>query len=109
MVPDRWSTTTRALRCGSTGMFSIRVEALTGAARVRDVEPGPDAPFRNVAVGERIPVGTELATSSEGRAALRLASGHSVRLDTATRVRWLSHDSFALESGAVYVDSGAEV
>jgi len=49
--------------------------------------------------------GCTLATDAASRLALRTRSGHSVRLDVSTRVRLVSGDELALESGAVYVDS----
>ncbi len=64
--------------------------------------------------GQTLLAGSVIETASSGsaqggksRAALRLASGGSLRLDTGTRLRLLSRTTLALESGAVYVDSGA--
>jgi hypothetical protein len=45
-------------------------------------------------------------TGTDGRAALRLAEGASVRLDRASRARFLSATTLELKAGAVYVDSG---
>ncbi|MFQ5877021.1 MAG: FecR family protein [Acidobacteriota bacterium] len=56
-------------------------------------------------IGEPLASGAELETGESGRAALRLASGHSVRLDTDTRLRVLSPSVLILSHGAVYVDS----
>jgi ferric-dicitrate binding protein FerR (iron transport regulator) len=71
------------------------------AARVERAEgsgsPGPPA---------AIQAGATLSTGADQRLACRLRSGHAVRLDRDTRVRFLSGRSVALEAGAVYVDSG---
>jgi len=57
-------------------------------------------------VGSGVPTGAWLETSATGRAALRLPSGVSLRLDAGTRVQILSSTSAWLERGGVYVDSG---
>jgi ferric-dicitrate binding protein FerR (iron transport regulator) len=49
--------------------------------------------------------GSWLETALDGRAALRLASGHAVRLDVDTRLRFLGESVLALERGALYADS----
>jgi ferric-dicitrate binding protein FerR (iron transport regulator) len=56
--------------------------------------------------GEDVRSGSEINTSGADRLAIRMASGHSVRLDLDTRVRVLSRRAVALYEGAVYVDSG---
>jgi len=56
--------------------------------------------------GEAVRSGSELKTSGADRLAIRLAAGHSVRLDVDTRVQVLSPRAVALYEGAVYVDSG---
>lgn len=48
-----------------------------------------------------------LVDTADGRVALTMASGHSVRLDADTRARLVSGSTLSLERGAVYVDSGA--
>jgi hypothetical protein len=50
--------------------------------------------------------GTELLTGPDGRAALRLGKGFSVRLDFQTGVRPISDGALELDHGAVYVDTG---
>jgi ferric-dicitrate binding protein FerR (iron transport regulator) len=55
--------------------------------------------------GDAVVAGTDVATGSRGRIALALSSGHSVRLDTETRVTLLSESEITLDRGAVYVDS----
>jgi ferric-dicitrate binding protein FerR (iron transport regulator) len=84
----------------------IRVEALTGPvwSQVTSDVDGPEP--RALKVGDDVPLGSELVTSDESRAAIRLASGHSVRLDASTRVRLVDRGSLALDRGTIYVDSG---
>lgn len=55
--------------------------------------------------GDQVSVGVELTTEASGRLALRLESGHSVRLDTGSAVRVVGRHELALVHGAVYVDS----
>jgi ferric-dicitrate binding protein FerR (iron transport regulator) len=64
----------------------VRVESLAGP----------------VTVGDR-----EIETGEGGRVAVRLASGHSVRLDGSSKIRILGRVALALDRGAVYVDSGS--
>jgi ferric-dicitrate binding protein FerR (iron transport regulator) len=82
----------------------IAVEALTGPAWSRPAA----GQARPLSVGDDIPSGSELSTAESGRAAIRLASGHSVRLDASTRIRLLDDGSLDLARGAIYVDSGFE-
>lgn len=55
-----------------------------------------------------IVAGTTLQTGATGRAALRLPGGQSLRLDTNTNVRVISARLVALQSGAIYIDSGGQ-
>jgi ferric-dicitrate binding protein FerR (iron transport regulator) len=50
--------------------------------------------------------GSRVRTGDDSRVSLRLARGHSLRLDHATSARLASPLSVELEGGAVYVDSG---
>ncbi|PYT18437.1 MAG: hypothetical protein DMF51_00040 [Acidobacteria bacterium] len=61
---------------------------------------------RSLAIGASLLAGSELETGAGGRAALALPGGHSVRLDSETRVRLLSGPALQLDRGALYVDSG---
>ena len=56
--------------------------------------------------GTSVPAGSVLATGDDERLALRMVSGPSVRLDTATRARIDSGGAVELLAGAIYVDSG---
>ncbi len=58
-------------------------------------------------LGEELRAGDTVATA-DGRAALRLSGGASLRLDAHTRLTWIADQELRLESGAVYVDSGPQ-
>lgn len=51
--------------------------------------------------------GAELRTGESGRAALRLASGVEMRMDSSTRIAFDDTNHARLRRGGVYVDSGA--
>ncbi len=91
---------------GSQPAATVQVEALAGPAWV---QPGAgDRARRPLEIGERVALGSELLTDDGGRIAIRLSSGHSLRLDASTRLRLVDPRSVALDRGAVYVDSGFE-
>ena len=56
--------------------------------------------------GATLSAGTSLHTGADGRAALALSDGVSLRLDHDTRIVLLSPDRVFVSSGAVYIDSG---
>jgi ferric-dicitrate binding protein FerR (iron transport regulator) len=58
-----------------------------------------------VSLGEAVTARATLETASQGRAALRLAIGGSLRLDENTLVRLVSATEVFLERGALYLDS----
>lgn len=76
---------------------AIRVESLHGTVWVN---------ARPLAAGEGVAMGSELSTGEAGLVAIRLPSGHSVRLAGATRLRLVGPAALALDRGTVYVDSG---
>ena len=55
--------------------------------------------------GLAVRAGALIETDSETRAALRLAGGASLRLDTGTQVRLLDAENLELLAGGVYIDS----
>ena len=59
-------------------------------------------------IGQEIAAGREIDTASERplKVALRMASGHSVRLDANSKVRFTGEAAIELERGTIYVDSG---
>ncbi len=83
---------------GEVGFF----ETVSGTVRLHE-DSGGERPVR---VGDVIEAGSVIDTGVLGRAAVRLASGHSLRLDRNTRLRGLSDSAVTLESGALYLDSG---
>jgi ferric-dicitrate binding protein FerR (iron transport regulator) len=94
---------------GSTESGAMaRVESMSGAIWARDTSAAARSARRPLSTGDEIPLGSELVTAPDGRAALRLDSGHSLRLDTGSRVRLLAEDAIALDAGAIYVDSAPE-
>jgi len=80
------------------------IEALSGEVFLNGEAIAPAA--MATPGGGEVATGDLLETRSEGRMALRLQTGHSVRLDARTRVRWLSTTSLGLERGTIYADSG---
>ena len=90
--------------------------AVTGIAllRVRRFGPGPALePVGHVEIGSgalragaTTSTGDLLQTSGTDRLALRLASGHSIRLDQGSRARIVSARDLELLRGGLYVDSG---
>lgn len=98
-----------------TAVWLYRSDLLPfGSATVATVEllrgdAGTDAQF---GVGDEVAAGTELTTvgtaESTLRMALRMSSGHSVRLDADSTIHIASATRLELVHGAVYVDSGAQ-
>lgn len=80
------------------------VESLSGAVRLT-LFSGPGIEPALFQLGDRIREGDGVDTTSGGMAALRLASGVSLRIDRGTRVRFISGNAMALDQGAIYVDS----
>jgi len=89
----------------ATARAGARVEMVFDAVWSQPARSGAPVSLRS---GDEVTIGSEVATEDRGRVALRMARGHSVRLDTGTRVRVLSDRALALDRGAVYVDSSAD-
>ena len=87
---------------------AILVESLVGPAWIRNTGDAGTLQSRAVEIGDEVPLESTLTTDDEGRAAILLASGHSVRLDGTTSIRLLDAGSIMLDEGAIYVDSGLE-
>ncbi len=75
------------------------LEMRTGTVRVGDA-PG--------VADDALAAGTRIESGADGRAALRMSGGQSVRMDVGTTLRLESPDAVVLERGAVYVDSGSD-
>ena len=86
----------------------ILVEALAGPVWSQVTDGDHSHEPRALEVGDSVNAGTDLVTGEGSLAAIRLASGHSVRLDTGTTIRMLDEGSLELDRGAIYVDSGFE-
>ncbi len=96
--------TAREPRTTSVPVRAGRVERVVEGAWSRTSAAGRLTASRS---GDELLVGAELTTEVGGRLAMRLESGHSVRLDTASAIRIAGPGELASIRGAVYVDSGA--
>ena len=85
---------------GTGGADAARVEIVVRDARSTAVDL-----TTALSPGDLVPTGSELATGADGLLALRMESGHSVRMDSRTSLRVVSDRIIALERGAIYVDS----
>ncbi|MEQ1801830.1 MAG: FecR family protein [Gammaproteobacteria bacterium] len=65
-----------------------------------------DSGWRPVAAGQSLEVGQELVTGPQGKAALSLPRGVTLRLDANTRIALAGIDRVVVGRGAVYLDSG---
>ncbi len=61
-----------------------------------------------VSAGAVVAAESRIETTNDGRIALQLGAGQSLRVDTDTRLVVQASDRYALRQGGVYVDSGAE-
>jgi ferric-dicitrate binding protein FerR (iron transport regulator) len=75
-----------------TGGVELLADSAAGAAQL-------------LVAGTRLAEGAEVSTGPDGRAALRLLGGPSLRLDLDSRLRMTGDGRVALLGGAVYVDS----
>ncbi len=78
------------------------VETVRGGAAA---SPSFGETAASLVVGDELTAGTVLQTAADGRTALRLAGGSSLRLDVGTRVELVSTEVLYLTHGAVYVDN----
>jgi len=81
------------------------LERVTGAHRGLPIASRIDGGPAVVAIGDGVPAGAVVETDGAARAALRLSSGASIRLDTRTRLSFRSGIEVFLERGAIYVDT----
>jgi ferric-dicitrate binding protein FerR (iron transport regulator) len=81
------------------------VATLTRVVGVVQVESSRDQ-WASLAAGSTVKSGAVLRTGDHGRAALDLANGVQVRLDSGTQLAFNDPQEAVLEQGAVYVDSG---
>lgn len=78
--------------------------AMTGDVREKS---GWLAGWRAMGSGDVVVAGRTLETAADGRAAIALAGGLSLRIDRGTRITFIEPSRLRLERGALYVDSGA--
>ena len=71
------------------------------------VESGAGTDWLPVSAGQTLIAGNELVTGPQGRAALDLQHGVTLRLDTDTRIALAGMDRILVKRGAVYLDAGA--
>lgn len=86
---------------------SMKVELVAGKAQIGSAAGRSVSNLRELEPVDVLTSGSVVLTSGDDRAALRLPSGHSLRLDHGSRIRMLDPTSLALDRGAVYLDSGA--
>ncbi len=72
------------------------------------VEAGGAGNWQPVTAGQSLAVGQDLVTGPEGKAALKLRRGVTLRLDTDTRIALAGIDRISVERGAVYLDAGSQ-
>ena len=84
-----------------------RPPEMTSVATVARVVGDVRIDGRAIRSEDSIAPGSVIETAADGRLALTLTSGQSLRIDTATRLVAQSGNRFSLGRGGVYVDSGA--
>lgn len=83
--------------------------ALATLSRVSGaVEAGAGGDWQPAAVRQTLTAGQGIVTGPQGRAALRLRDGVTLRLDTDTRIALLTPERIVVTRGAVYLDAGPE-
>jgi ferric-dicitrate binding protein FerR (iron transport regulator) len=83
------------------------VETLSGPVRLVAASEAVGVEAVPLHIGDSLRSGRVVDTTTGGRAALRLAGGAAVRVDSGTRVQLASETALVLDQGAIYVDSGA--
>ncbi len=84
------------------------IEVVVGEAQVREPSGGRLQPPRPFVAAATVPMGSVLTTTEATRAAIRLPSGHSLRLDHSTEVRLAAAERLHLDRGALYLASASE-
>ena len=85
------------------GELMADVSRSVGVVQVREGESGD---WQGAMAAQRLRVGETVHTGADGRVALALRDGVSLRLDHDTSVALVSADRVDVRAGAVYVDSG---
>jgi ferric-dicitrate binding protein FerR (iron transport regulator) len=87
----------------SQGELMANVSRSVGTVQVREGDTGS---WQRIASPQSLHVGENLQTGSDGRIALALEDGVSLRLDHNSRIAFVERDRIDVSKGAVYVDSG---
>jgi len=87
----------------------VPVELVAGKARIGQGSGSSVSDLRDLRPSDVVTSSSVIVTSGSDRAALRLPTGHSLKLDRGSQIRLLAPTSVALDRGAVYVDSGPGV
>lgn len=70
------------------------------------VEAGSGSDWQPATVRQTLTAGQGIVTGRQGRAALKLRDGITLRLDTDTRIALLTPERIVVKRGAVYLDAG---
>ncbi len=81
------------------------IEVVAGQAQIREPAGATFTAPRALVAEAMVPLDSVVSTSATRRAAIRLPSGHSLRLDFSTQVRITGAERLHLERGALYVAS----
>src|SRR5215469_3248056 len=105
-----------AIALAAVGLWSARPWLMGPGRKMADVQialgsvqarAGWLESWQPVGPRSALRAGEELATAADGRVAMGLAEGVSVRLDHDTRIRLLDEGRISVLHGALYVDSGS--
>jgi len=83
-----------------------RVEASVGSSRAGETSAATTGGPASLTPGDAVAWGTSLDTDRASLLALRLPSGHLLRVDATTRIHLLDPGTVVLARGRIYVDSG---
>jgi len=86
------------------GAMVANVSRSVGVVQIRE---GDEGKWQSVAGTKTLHVGESIHTGADGRLALALGDGVSLRLDHDTSVALVDADRIDVSAGAVYIDSGA--
>jgi hypothetical protein len=87
----------------SQGESIANVSRSIGVVQIKDAKSGE---WRLIADTRALHIGERVHTGADGRVALALPDGVSVRLDRYTNVELVNADRIDVSEGAVYIDSG---
>jgi ferric-dicitrate binding protein FerR (iron transport regulator) len=88
---------------GTSGELMADVSRSVGVVEVREGDAGS---WQGATAAQALRVGESIHTGADGRVALTLRDGVSLRMDHDTSITLVSADRVDVTSGAVYIDSG---